>query len=326
MTPSGAFEEGRLPDFFIVGHQKCGTTALYLMLQDHPQIFMCTPKEPMFFASDLRFPRTEEQLDNRTRPHKLEHYRALFADAAPGQLAGEASAWYLRSGVAAGRIAELRPKARIVAILREPTSYLRAFHLQMLRSHQDDVKDLGRAMELERERRAGRRIPPRCPSPPALFYSEHVRYVEQLRRYHAVFPREQVLVLIYEDFRRDNEGTVHEVRRFLDIDDSPPIARVETQPGQGVRSVRLLQLKQASRKAGRRSAEADRAGRTMNALIPRRVRETSAFRKAVRRVVYPSPSPPDPGLMQELRMRFKPEVLALSEYLDRDLVSLWGYE
>jgi hypothetical protein len=30
--------------------------------------------------------------------------------------------------------------------------------------------------------------------------------------------------------------------------------------------------------------------------------------------------------MVELRRRFKPEVLALSEYLERDLVALWGYD
>ncbi len=42
-------------------------------------------------------------------------------------------------------------------------------------------------------------------------YSEHVRYVEQLRRYHAVFPAEQVLVLIYDDFRADNEATLRRV-------------------------------------------------------------------------------------------------------------------
>ena len=36
--------------------------------------------------------------------------------------------------------------------------------------------------------------------------------------------------------------------------------------------------------------------------------------------------PEDKRLTAELRSRFKPEVVALSEYLDRDLVSLWGYD
>jgi hypothetical protein len=49
-------------------------------------------------------------------------------------------------------------------------------------------------------------------------------------------------------------------------------------------------------------------------------------RSARRRIAYGKPPPPDPQLMLELRRRFKGEVVALSEYLDRDLVSLWGYD
>ena len=45
-----------------------------------------------------------------------------------------------------------------------------------------------------------------------------------------------------------------------------------------------------------------------------------------RRLLYGDPRPPDAELMKQLRSRFKGEVLALSEYLDRDLVKLWGYQ
>jgi hypothetical protein len=43
-------------------------------------------------------------------------------------------------------------------------------------------------------------------------------------------------------------------------------------------------------------------------------------------VLYGEPGPPDEQLMLELRRRYAPEVVALSEYLGRDLVSLWGYD
>ncbi len=84
-------------------------------------------------------------------------------------------------------------------------------------------------------RRRGEHIPPCSPRPQGLLYSEHVRYVEQLRRYHAVFAREQVLVLIYDDFRADNEATVRRVLRFLDVDDTAPIEAVEANPTVGIR-------------------------------------------------------------------------------------------
>ena len=89
---------GHVPDFFIVGHEKCGTTALYKMLRQHPQVFMPEHKEPRFFSWDLRHspPKPGAEL-----PDTLERYLELFAPAAAGQLVGEASPQYIRSPGAA---------------------------------------------------------------------------------------------------------------------------------------------------------------------------------------------------------------------------------
>ena len=207
----------RAPDFFIVGHHKSGTTALYEMLRRHPQIYMPDLKEPRFLASELASPR---QTTRRTsHPQTLQEYLALFEAAAPEQRVGEASATYLWSRTAAGRIAELEPGARIIAILREPASFLRSLHLTYLRIHFEDEKDLRKAMSLESARREGKRIPPRSHLPALLQYSDQVRYVEQLARYRKAFAPEQMLVLIYDDFRNDNETTVRSVLRFLEVDD-----------------------------------------------------------------------------------------------------------
>src|SRR5712672_1051216 len=110
----------RMPDFFIVGHHKSGTTALYQMLRSHPQIYMPDLKEPWFFAEDMR-PRFQPP---RSAPpfETLDAYLELFQDAGPGQRIGEASSSYLWSRTAASSIAALRPDARIIAILREPAS------------------------------------------------------------------------------------------------------------------------------------------------------------------------------------------------------------
>ncbi len=63
----------------------------------------------------------------------------------------------------------------------------------------------------------------------------------------------------------------------------------------------------------------------VKALAPRSLRH-AALHGVRRRFVVGAPPPPDEGLMLELRRRFAPQVVALSEYLDRDLVSLWGYD
>ena len=67
-------------------------------------------------------------------------------------------------------------------------------------------------------------------------------------------------------------------------------------------------------------------GRVAVGAALRRFRRPSFDATAIPQVVFTDPEPPDEALMLELRRRFKPEVVALSEYLNRDLVTLWGYD
>jgi hypothetical protein len=316
--------QGRIPDFFIVGHHKSGTTALYEMLKRHPQIFMPDLKEPKFFASDL--PARLQPSGSSGLPRTLEEYLALFASARPDQRIGEASPSYLGSHTAAGLIADAQPAARIVAILREPASFVRSLHLQLVQSHVEQEKDLRKAISNEAGGtfiRDGQRVRRSASSEQVLRYSDHVRYVEQLRRYHAVFPPEQVLVLIYDDFRRDNEATVRTVLRFLEVDDMPPIEAVEANPTVRVRSVRLDEIVRALYAGQGPLARVVKS--SVRALTPGGLRK-SLFPAVRRRLVYAEPQAPDAELMAELRRRFKGEVVALSDYLGRDLLTLWGYD
>jgi hypothetical protein len=312
----------RLPDFFIVGHAKSGTTALYEMLRDHPQVYMSDLKEPQFFAREnpqltpgatVGFEHTGARLE--TYDEYLAHFRA----ARPDQLMGEASTAYLWSQTAAARIADAQPAAKIIAILREPTAFLRSLHLQLLQNASETETDLRTAIELEGARREGRKLPPKQNWPSALIYTDRVRYVEQLQRFHDVFPAEQVLVLIYEDYRDDNEGTMRTVQRFLGLGADVPIEPREANPTIRVRSPRV---RGAVRAAYRAQNPASRALKgTLKAITPMRLR-----RGVRERLVYGKPRTPDDRLTAELRRRFKPEVVALSEYLGRDLVGLWGYD
>jgi hypothetical protein len=321
MTMSVEAQTSRVPDFFVVGHPKCGTTALYEMLRQHPQIYMPDLKEPRYLASDMR--QRFQPPRSGALPATLEQYLALFADARPDQRVGEASPSYLASHTAAGLIAELQPDAKVVAILREPAAFLRSLHLQLLRSHVESEKDLRRALALERERREGKSIPRRSHRPGALQYSDHVRYVEQLRRFHAVLAPEQILVLIYDDFRAQNEATLRRVLGFLEVDQTAPIEMLEVNPMVVVRSQQLEEMVHSV--ALGRGVVARAVNASVKKLAPQRLRRC-ALRAMRTGVLTAKPRQPDERLMSELRSRFKGEVVALSEYLDRDLVSLWGYD
>jgi hypothetical protein len=303
-------DDRRAPDFYIVGHHKSGTTALYEMLRRHPQIFMPRLKEPRFFATDLRalVPSTPQQ------PDTLEEYLALFDEAQPGQLTGEASPSYLRSEAAAGQIARLRPDARIIAILREPASFVRSMHLQLVQEHVEREQDLGRAFAAEEIERHGQ---------PVRRYSDHVHYVEQLRRYHETFGAEQVLVLIYDDFRADNEATVREVQRFLGVDDHVPLEAVEANPTVRVRSMRL---DSAVRKLYGGNNPVSRSARSAAQRLLSPKARKSVLGGLRRGVVYGRPEEVDLELERAMKRHYKAEVEALSDYLKRDLVALWGYD
>jgi hypothetical protein len=310
----------RMPDFFIVGQPRCGTTALYSMLRAHPQIFMPDTKEPGFLAAELQNRKPPRPRGNL---NTFDDYARLFDAANREQRVGEATPLYLWSRTAASRIAELQPSARIIAILREPASLLHSFHLLLFRIYAETEPEFAKAIALEEQRRRGRKVPRFTYWPDLLLYSEQVRYVEQLRRYGALFSPEQVLVLIYDDYRRDNEATVRKVLRFLDVDDTSPLPAVQANPTVRVRSKRLHHVVHAVTVGQGPVAASVKAA--VKTLTPRKL-PRKALLATQKHVVFGEPHTPDENVMLELRRRFKGEVVALSEHLGRDLVTLWGYD
>ena len=201
----------REPDFFIVGAPKCGTSALAEYLREHPDCFMCWPKEPLFFCEDLPGVRQIESLPE---------YLRLFANAAPGARAGgEASAMYLYSRVAIPRLREHFASARLIVMLRSPVELVEAFHAQLLYALAEDQPQLGVAWELQEERSRGESLPPRCPEPSLLQYRRVALLGEQVRRLLEAVPREQVHFVIFDDWVRQPRAEYQRVLAFLGLPD-----------------------------------------------------------------------------------------------------------
>ena len=214
------------------------------------------------------------------------------------------------SRVAPARIAQLQPDARIIAILREPADFLYSLHLQMLQNRSRPSRTCARRSRSRRCAAGESRFPATLIWPQALMYSQRVRYVEQLRRYHAAFAPEQVLVLIYDDFRRDNEATVRRVLRFLGVDDKLALGALERATrrcavrSERIRSaVRSVSVGQRSRLAHGEAVLALTPGRAVaragGVLHPRESASSTARRRRPMRTS-----------MLELRRRFKGEVVA----------------
>lgn len=201
----------RKPNFFIVGASRCGTTALSEYLREHSAVFMCQPKEPHFFADD--FPR--HKLYNM---HSLENYLELFEGARSRHRAiGEASASYLYSKVAIREIFNFNPGARLIIMLRNPIEMVYSFHSLMVYQLYEDEEDFEAAWHLQPLRKKGYRIPDTCREPAFLNYGEVAMFGMQLERVFEIFPREQVKVILFDDFIRSTKEVYEQVLAFLSI-------------------------------------------------------------------------------------------------------------
>ncbi len=112
-----------LPDFFVAGAPKAGTTALHAALAQHPELYLSPVKEPKFFLTDGPPPTQGGPGDAKTyREHvwRRQDYEDLFAAAPPGTRRGESTPFYLYSHDAQRRIRALIPQARLIVVLRDP--------------------------------------------------------------------------------------------------------------------------------------------------------------------------------------------------------------
>lgn len=197
------------PNFFIVGVAKCGTTALFDYLAQHPNTWCPAEKEPNYLAFDypaLQGPRTEE------------NYLKLFADAAPEHTAiGEASILYFFSKVAIEEIRERYSDAKLIIMIRNPADMVYSFHSQLMSTANEDVADFERAWQMQDERLQGRRIPSRCLVPEFLQYREIGRMSRGIRRILDVFPREQVKLIVFDDMKADPQAVFDDVTDYLGL-------------------------------------------------------------------------------------------------------------
>jgi len=152
-----------LPDFFIVGAPKCGTTAMYIYLKEHPEIFMPEEKELHYFGSDLK---------SHWFQRDLNKYLSHFSACNGKKRVGEASVWYLYSKKAATEIKDFSPSSRIIIMLRNPIDMMYSNYYQFLYNGNENLPSFNEAIEAEEDRKRGMSIPETVHFVEGLFYSD----------------------------------------------------------------------------------------------------------------------------------------------------------
>lgn len=197
-----------MPTFFIVGAPKCGTTALATYLNERSDVFMCQPKEPHYFATDLQRYRAVVS---------EESYLQLFAEASNMQLCGEASVFYLYSENALKLLQEFKPSAKLIVMLRNPVELVHSFHSQLLFSGDEDIEDFKEAWLSSQLRKRGERIPKYCRAQELLYYDDVAKLGGQMKRLFDIFPRDQVHIIFYDDFATDTRNEYLKVLKYLGL-------------------------------------------------------------------------------------------------------------
>lgn len=211
-----------LPDYVIIGAQKCGTSSLYRYLNEHPDVAAAAGKEVHYF--DWHYGRGTNW------------YRAHFPTALSREMfrarngrplvTGEASPYYLFHPHAPQRVKALLPNVKLVALLRDPVERAVSAYHHQVRAGEESLS-LVEALDREPDRLAGEIA--RLAQDSSYRSAAHRRfsylargvYVDQLETWFRFFPREQVMVIRSEDFFENPGPIVADVMRFLGLPKGP---------------------------------------------------------------------------------------------------------
>jgi hypothetical protein len=200
-----------IPDFFIIGAPKCGTTALSEYLRGHPKICFSHVKEPHFFSDDFPSYKIDRSLENYMRLNFSHFRRQQHA------LKGESSVYYYLSTVAVPNILRANPAAKFIYMVRNPVDLVYSFHSQMYFNSTENIPNFEIAWEKQEARISGRDIPTYCREPLLLQYREIGKLGSRLKSLQSIIPKKQLHVVIFDDFAV-NSGTIYErVLRFLEV-------------------------------------------------------------------------------------------------------------
>lgn len=301
------------PNLFLVGAMKAGTTSLTRVLASHPEVYIPPVKEPNYFCSDLykyglgaKAEASQSVLERVRRGETFHHaymydrdcYLALLSGRNTQHVIADCSTTYLYSEVAADNIAKVAPAAKILISLRNPID--RAFSEFLMNcSIGTACPPFSNALDLEAHELKEKRVP------------VHHRYVtaglywKQVERYLRIFGRDNVLILRFEDMKRDFGSVMARVWEFIGVAHRPLVDSVHENDASFPKAeilnrwLEVTQLKEWIRRS-----------------VPQRIKDRA-------KSIYYGWKPAEMKLAEDDKARLKrvftPDVEGLSDLLGEDL-------
>jgi hypothetical protein len=187
------------PNFFVIGAMKSGTTTLCDLLSQHPEVFVCDPKEPEFFSANWN--------------KGIDWYEKLFAEAGAARAIGEGSTGYTKTDAFPGvaeRIAAMVPHAKLIYLVRHPLERIQSHWLHNV-VYEGESRTFSEAVT------------------ESAHFIQTSLYWRQLSRYRKSFSDAQILPLFTDDLRSSPEALCAKCFDFLGVDSSFRLMRPKSQ-------------------------------------------------------------------------------------------------
>ncbi len=211
----------RLPNFYILGAAKSGTTTLADLLRQHPQVFLPFDKEPMFFSRDAFYARG------------LDWYaRTYFGEAGGCAARGEASPHYLYwAEKTAPRLQQVygAREVKFIAIFREPAARAYSWYWNMVKEGRED-QPFEQALAQEEQRLRENDAALRADGSMVYGYARGGQYARQTAAFLARFRREQFLFLLQSELQADTQAVTRRILAFLGLETDAAIQPVHSNP------------------------------------------------------------------------------------------------
>lgn len=214
------------PDFYLLGAPESGVTEISQFLQTKASVFVPKSFPSNYFADDLAI--------NTDKARDISQYHALFSEAMDQQKSAEPACFYLYSSSALKNIKEYHSEAKFIVVLNNPVDIVFSYFKDLIAKQQEDQRDFQSAWNLQLERKQGLKLPEECQEPKLLQYYFIGKVGSQLEKLYQLFPSDQVLLILYEDFKKAPESSFQQMIDFLGIADKTKYSSSENEIFKGL--------------------------------------------------------------------------------------------
>lgn len=294
-----------LPNFLIIGVAKAGTTSLYKYLEQHPDVYMSSFKEPGFFAFegqklDFQGPGAKYRI-NQWSVTDIDSYREMFAEANQKAI-GEATPLYLYYQESCDRIKHYIPDVKLIAMLRDPVERAFSNYVWAVQPGAEPITNFADALAAEPERIENNWSP-------RWHYKAQGFYYQQLKPYFEKFDPQQIKVYLHEDFVANPQEILQDIFQFLAIDES---FKVDLSRKHNVTKI-------PRNKVWHQFLDKPNPIKSLvKPFLPAQFRHNIRINAKEKNLYKPKLTP---QLRQQLIAEYKPDILQLQDLIDRDLSS-----